>query len=141
MVTANSEQEQLVIENAKAWNEMDRSRLPEILSESVVMEEPGLHGIEEIPGPDGEAHGIEGVKAWMGVIENEWTEFEVSLQRLVSDGNVVMSEAEFSGVFVQTGNEVAFSGMEVYEIEASKIQQWRLYFDMIEVGQLMGVIE
>lgn len=140
MVEPRSEQERLVVEMAEVWNKKEYSRLPDLIAESAVMVEPALIGRENIPGPDGEAHGVEGVEAWMQTVEDEWTDWEISIRNMASEENQVLIEAEIQEEYNPTGNDVTFSCMEIYEVEAGKIQGWRLYFDRLEVGEKMGLL-
>lgn len=136
MTEPATEPEQLVREYFDVWNEKDEDRLPDLISPTHVMKDPPLRGRDDIPGPDGEAHGIDGITAFWD--DREWAEWEISPRAIASDGNQVLVEADISGTYAPIETEVEYRVMTIFAIEAGKIEEQRVYFDMLEVGEKLG---
>ena len=147
MAEATPEAEQLVREYVEMWNEQEYSKIPDLVSESFVMHDPAAPA-DEVPGPEREVHGPEGLETFIRGVTAGFPDFRVSVLDMLSDGDLVMYEAEiamthegeFDGV-PPTGQEIESREMSKYRIEDGKIQEHRVYFDLQEMFEQLGIAD
>lgn len=140
MAQATTESEQLVKGYVEAWNEQDYSAIPELVSESVVVQNPTA--------PDGVVHGRDELEAFMRGVVAGFPDFHVTILDLLADDDRVMYEAEltmthdgeFEGI-PPTGREVEIREMANCHVADGRIQEYRVYFDQQEVFEQLGLSE
>lgn len=140
MAQATTESEQLVNAYVEAWNEQDYSAIPELVSESVVVQNPTA--------PGGTVHGRDELEAFMRGVVAGFPDFHVSITDLLADNSRVMYEAEltmthkgeFEGI-PPTGHEVEIQEMANCYVSNGRIQEYRVYFDQQEVFEQLGLSE
>jgi steroid delta-isomerase-like uncharacterized protein len=137
MSEAPAESEQLVNALVEVWNERQYSRIPDLVSQSFVMYDPGA--------PEGEVHGPDGLAAFMRDIVGGFPDFHVSVDRMLSSDELVMyegtmtmtHEGEFNGI-PPTGRHVEIGEMSRYTVEDGNIQEHQVYFDKQAVLEQLG---
>lgn len=145
MAQATTDVEQLVKQfNAAAHGE-NYSEIPDYVSESFVLYEAPIPE-EGVPGPEGEAHGPEGVEQYMRLTHSAFPDLEVTISTMLSNVETVMHEGRMSYTWEgewlgipPTGNEVEVAFVEVTEVGNGNIQEIRSYFDTQDALEQMGV--
>lgn len=140
MAQATTESEQLVNGYVEAWNEQDYSAIPELVSETVVVQNPTA--------PNGAVHGRDELEAFMRGVVAGFPDFHVTILDLLADDNHVMYEAEltmthegeFEGI-PPTGREVEIQEMATCHVKDGRIQEYQVYFDQQEVFEQLGLAE
>lgn len=134
------EAEQLVKEYAALWNEQDYEHIADVVSESFVHSSPAV--------PNGEAHGPDGVEAFMREVTTGFPDFDVTPVAILSSGDLVMvehkftmtHEGEFNGI-PPTGREIELGSMAKCRVADGKLQELREYLDMHSVLEQLGVTD
>ncbi|WP_440008889.1 ester cyclase [Halomicrococcus sp. SG-WS-1] len=145
MAKATPDAEQLVRDYVEMWNEQEYSKIPDLVSESFVMHDPAAPA-EGVPGPEREVHGPDGLEAFMRGVMAGFPAFQIDILDMLSSDDLVMYEAEltmthegeFDGI-PPTGKELESREMSKYRIADGKIQEHRVYFDMQEAFEQLGV--
>lgn len=145
MTEATTDVEQLVRNCIAATHDENYSEIPDYVSESFVLYEAPIPE-EGVPGPEGEAHGPEGLEQYMRLTHAAFPDLEVTISTMLSNEETVIYEAtmtytwegEWLGV-PPTGNEVEIPFVEVAEVEDDEIQEMRSYFDRQDALEQMGV--
>lgn len=129
--------EQLSSEYLEIWNERDYSRIPDVVSESFT-------GIPR----SGEYHGQDGLEEWIDDITSAFPDFEVEVVDEVVEGGTIMSEVKYTmtheGEFLgipPTGETIEVRGMGKARVEDGKIEESRVYTDLREIAEKLGVEE
>lgn len=147
MSEATTDPQQLVRDCIVATHSEDYSKLPEYVSESFVLYEAGIPD-EGVSGPEGEAHGPEGLEQYMRLTHAAFPDLEVTVTGMLSNDDLVMYEGIMSYTWEgewlglpPTGNEVEVPYVEVAEIADGEIREMRSYFDTQDVLEQMGVLD
>lgn len=137
--------EQLVREWLDVAHAGEYSRFDEYVSESYVLYEAPVPE-EGVAGPQGEAHGPEGVAEYMRLVHQAFSDMEISIARLLAAEDVVMYEGTMSYTWSgarlgipPTGDDVEVPFMEVTEIADGKIEAQRSYMDRLDIQEQMGI--
>lgn len=145
MSEVTTDPEQLVSGLRDATHEENYDEISNYVSESFVLYEPPIPE-EGVAGPAGEAHGAEGLTQYMQLIHSAFSDLEVPVSHMLSDGSVVMCEGTMSYTWdgewlgIQpTGAEVEVPVVEIAEVVDGRIQEWRTYFDRLDVQEQMGL--
>lgn len=147
MAKATPDAEQLVRDYVEMVNGREYSKIPDLVSESFVMHDPAAPA-EEVPGPEREVHGPEGFETFIRGVVTGFPDFQVNVVNMLSSHDLVMYEAEltmthegeFDGI-PPTGREVECREMCSYRIADGKIQEHRVYFDMQEAFEQLGLTD
>ncbi|MFB6361612.1 MAG: ester cyclase [Halobacteriales archaeon] len=145
MTDAAAEIEHLVESYGEVWNEGEYSKIPELVSESYVLHDPAIP--EEVgPGPEGEAHGPEGLESFLRWLRSGFPDMEVTINDLLTNETVAMDEVTFTGTnsgelngLPPTGREVELMLMTKFIIEDGKITEHRAYLDQREFAEQLGL--
>ncbi len=137
MAQATTDAEQLVIEYVDAWNERDFQRFADLLGESFTFISPTA----------GTVQGRENCEAYARAVVAGFSDFQVTVQEIVADGNLVMTESilvgthdgEYDGI-PPTHEEIEVPDMAKFVIQDGKIQEERLYFDRQEFFDQLGLL-
>ena len=145
MVQATQEAEKLVRDYLAVWNKREYSKIPDIVSESFRMHDPAAPA-EGVPGPEREVHGPEGLEAFIREVVTAFPEFQVTIIDMLAGDDLVMCEAEMTmtqegefGGIPPTGKKVENREMSVFRIMDGKVHEHRVYFDMQEALEQLGV--
>ncbi|WP_380680810.1 ester cyclase [Salinigranum sp. GCM10025319] len=130
--------ERVVEEYVDMWNERAYERASDLVTESFALYEPAV--------PDGDVQGPEGLVGFLRYIVAAFPDFEVSpIDVLADEGTVMMEstyvlthEGEFEAI-PPTGRELRMRGMHKFLIEGGKIAEHRLYYDLDEFFEQLGV--
>jgi steroid delta-isomerase-like uncharacterized protein len=140
MVEPTTESERLVTALVDVWNERQYSTIPDVVSDSFVMYDPGA--------PEGEVHGPDGLEAFVRDVVAGFPDFHISVTDVLSSDELVMYDAtitmthegDFDGI-PPTGRKVEIDEMSKFRIEDGKIQEHRVYFDQQAVFEQLGLVE
>ncbi|WP_372910663.1 ester cyclase [Salinigranum sp.] len=135
MMTAAQEVEQ---EYRELWNG-DFSKL-EVVAESVDVYVPSLS--------DGEIHGRDAFEAYLRDLRTGFPDWHVTVDDILTSDGMVMKEwtvtatheGEYNGI-PPTNREMEISGMAKIRTENGKVVEDRLYYDLQEVFDQLGLTE
>lgn len=138
MTQATTAAEQLVIEYVDAWNERDFQRFADLLAESFTFTSPTA----------GTVHGRENCEAYARAVVAGFSDFQVMVQEMVADENLVMTESlligthdgEYDGI-PPTHEEIELRDMAKFVVEDGKLQEERLYFNRQEFFDQLGLLD
>lgn len=137
MAQATADAEQIVTEYVDAWNERDFQRFTDLLAESFTFTSPTA----------GTVHGRENCAAYARAVVAGFSDFQVMVQEMVADGNLVMTESILVGThdgeydsIPPTHEEIEVRDMAKFVVEDGKIQEERLYFDRQEFFDQLGLL-
>lgn len=138
MTQATTAAEQLVIEYVDAWNERDFQRFADLLAESFTFTSPTA----------GTIHGRENCEAYAQAVVAGFSDFQVMVQEMVADENLVMTESlligthdgEYDGI-PPTHEEIELRDMAKFVVEDGKLQEERLYFNRQEFFDQLGLLD
>lgn len=147
MAETTPDAEQLVTAYVDMWNDREYAMIPDLVSESFVIYDSNAPA-EGIPGPAGEVHGPNGLKAWMRAITSGFPDFRVDVHEMLTSNDQVMYEAtltgthegEFAGI-PPTGRDVELRAMETYRVADGVIQEQRVYVDQQEFLEQLGMTD
>lgn len=145
MQKAPIETDQLLTSYGEAWNGGVYSKIPELVSESFVLFDPTIP--EDVgSGPEGEAHGAEGLEAFITWLRTGFPDLEVTTIELLAGEDVVMDEVLVTGThrgwlggIPPTGRRIEVPMMTRLRIEDAKIQEHRVYLDRKEFADQLGL--
>lgn len=145
MEQATTESEQVVATYYEMWNEQDRSRIPDVVSESFVLREPAAPE-HELPGPAGEVHGPDGLAQYMAAVVRAFPDHHFVINEMVASEGVVMvedtvtatHEGELFGL-PPTGREITLNEVQKYRVEDGKVQTHVAYYNEQEVKEQLGL--
>ncbi|WP_227132182.1 ester cyclase [Halorubellus salinus] len=127
------------------WNERDDAAIPDLVSESFVMYDPGIPE-KDVPGPKGEAHGREGLERFMATMTTTFPDFQVEILDMVTDDALAMYEVRLTmthdgplGRIPPTGRRVELRGASILRIEDGLVQEHRFHTDMTEAADQLGL--
>lgn len=147
MAQATTDVEQLVRDCIAATHDENYAEIPDYVSESFVLYEAPIPE-EGVAGPEGEAHGPEGLEQYMRLTHTAFPDLEVTISTMLSNEETVMYEATMSSTWEgewlgipPTGNEVEVPFVEVVEVADGAIQEMRSYLDTQDALEQMGVGE
>jgi steroid delta-isomerase-like uncharacterized protein len=130
--------EQLVREYVEMWNEREYGKASDLVTESFALYEPAV--------PDGDVQGPEGLVGFLRYIVDAFPDFEVEPIDVLADEGTVMMESTYvlthEGEFEEippTGREVRMRGMHKFLIEGGTVAEHRLYYDLDEFFEQLGV--
>lgn len=139
MARSTRDPEQLVREYLDVWNDREYAKIPDLVSESFVLDDPAVP--EEVRGPDG-------LEGWLREIVSAFPDFEVTPIDVLAGEEVVMVESTYTltheGEFDDvppTGREVEMRAMEKLRVEDGYVQEHRLYYDQREFLAQLGLAE
>ncbi|MXV61814.1 hypothetical protein GS429_06990 [Natronorubrum sp. JWXQ-INN-674] len=138
MAQAKPDTEQLVRDYGEMWNEQEFAKIPDLVSESVVVSHPSM--------PDGEVRGHEGLEEWMHEVTTGFPNIQVEIIDLLASDETVMVEVNYTmtheGEFNEipaTGREVNMKGMSKFAIEDGEIKEHQEYIDRQESFEQLGL--
>lgn len=145
MTDSADETELLVKSYENVWNEGDYSEIPELVSESFVLYDPAIP--EDVaPGPEGEAHGPEGLESFLTWLRAGFPDFQVTIVDLLTSETMAMDEVTFTGTnagemngLPPTGRRVEMSLMTKFRVENGEIREHRVYLDQKEFAEQLGL--
>lgn len=145
MATTATDREALTREWMTVAHSEEYDRFGEFLAESYVLVEPGIPA-EGVAGPEGEAHGPEGVADYMRLVHQAFPDMTVAIDQLVGREDVVFCEARMRYTWTgewrglePTGNAVDVPFVEVIGFEGESIASQRSYMDTQAVLAQMGL--
>lgn len=136
--TSSSKHDQLRNDYVDLWNG-DFSKL-DVVSETVAVYDPGA--------PDGEVHGRDALEALLEDVRTGFPDFQVTVEDTLTSEDLVMGEwtatgtheGEFNDV-PPTEREIDLTGMDKIRVVDGKVQEHRLYYDLQEMFEQLGVAE
>lgn len=138
MVETTADTERLVREYVRAWNERDFAHMSELVAESFTFTSPTAGTIE----------GHENVEAYAKAVVGGFSDFEVEVQKMLADDNLVMAENILSGTHDGEFNDIPpthetfeIRDMAKFVVEDGKLQTERLYFDQHDFLSQLGLID
>lgn len=139
MAEATPDVEQLMNDYTGIWNEGDYSKLPDVVSESVTVYDPGHPEVVQ---------GRDAFEAYLRELREAFPDFHVTIDETQASDGTVMSEwtvtatheGEFNGI-PPTGNEMELTGMDKTLIADGKIQEHRIYYDRQDMFEQLGLTE
>lgn len=145
MEESTVEAKQLVRSYGDIWNERDYSKIPDIVSESFVLYDPSVPE-EGVPGRKGEAHGREGLEAFIRWLDGGFPDFQLTITDLLASEEIVMDEVMFTGThdgnlggLPPTGRKIGIKLMTKIRIEDGRVQEQRVYLDQQEFASQLGL--
>ena len=127
------------------WNTRDHDAIEELLTEEFIMYDPGAPA-DGIPGPKREVHGRDGLHRFVDDVTTGYPDFELVMGRLLTDDGVAMYEARITGThegplggLPPTGRPVDIPLVSTLAIEDGRVARHRVYFDMREVMEQLGL--
>jgi steroid delta-isomerase-like uncharacterized protein len=127
------------------WNERDEAAIPRLVAESFVMYDPAAPA-KGVPGPKGEAHGRDGLRAFMASVDTAFPDFEIRVLDLLTDDDLAMYEVELTmthdgplGGLPPTGRSVRIRGASVLRIEDGAIVEHRFHTNMADSAEQLGL--
>ena len=118
--------------------EREYERAPDLVTESFAVYEPAV--------PDGDVQGPAGLVGYLRYIVDAFPDFEVSPFDVLADEGTVMMESTYAltheGEFEEippTGREVRMREMHKFLIGEGQIAEHRLYYDLDEFFEQLGV--
>lgn len=145
MEESTTESEQLARSYGDIWNERDYSKISDIVSESFVLYDPSVPK-DVAGGPKGEAHGPEGLEAFIRWLDAGFPDFQITISNLLASEETVMDEVMFTGThegnlngLPPTGRSVGIRIMTKIRIEEGKVQQQRVYINQQEFADQLGL--
>lgn len=133
-----AEVEQVVNDYLDVWHG-DFSKL-EVVAESVTVSDPAA--------PDGEIHGRDAFEAFVREVRTGFPDMTFSIDEQVASDGVLMyewtgtgtHEGEFNDI-PPTGQELELTGMSKTVIADGKVQEDRIYFNLQELFEQLGLTE
>lgn len=120
------------------WNEREYEHIPELVTETFVMRSPKT--------PDGGAQGRSGLEAYIRTLVQGFPDIQISVDELVSEGDVVMLEATIRGThhgelqgLPPTGREVQFETMEKYYLSGGKVDEHIVCMNEKDLQEELGL--
>lgn len=139
------ESRQLVRSYGDIWNERDYAKIPDIVSELFVLYDPAVPK-DAVPGPKGEAHGPEGLEAFIRWLDGGFPDFQLTIVDLLASEDTVMDEVMFTGThdgplggLPPTRRKVGIKLMTKIRIEDGKVQEQRVYINQQEFASQLGL--
>jgi predicted ester cyclase len=128
----------------RAWFEQLWNQKREETIDRLLAPQAEVHGL---PTPDGQPiRGPEGFKAFYRAFRDTFPDIRVTVQRTVTEGNMVTAQCHVTGR--HTGNALArasgaaieFSGMVIVRVEDGRIVEGWNSFDFLRLYQQIGVL-
>lgn len=139
MAEATEDVEQLMSDYAEVWNEGDYSKISDLVSESITVYDPGYTEVVE---------GRDAFEAYLQELREAFPDFQVTIDEMLASDDIVMTEwtvtATHEGEFNEippTENEMELTGMDKILIANGKVQEHRIYHDLQEMFQQLGLAE
>lgn len=140
MTEATTESERILDAYASIWNEQKYAEIPDVVSESFVLHDPAA--------PGGVARGRDGLEQVIRAVAAGFPDFHVTFLDMLSSEDRAMYEAEMSGThegeFAEippTGEDIELRYMGKIDIADDKVEEHRVYVDMQEIFQQLGLTE
>lgn len=140
-----TESEQLARSYGEIWNERDYSQIPDLVSESFVLYDPSVPK-DVVPGPKGEAHGPEGLEAFIRWLDTGFSDFQITITDLLASEDLVMDEVMFTGThdgnlngLPPTGRKIGIKIMTKICLKDGKVQEQRVYINQQEFANQLGL--
>lgn len=138
MAEATPEVEQLMNDYLDVWNG-NFSKL-EVVAESVSLYDPAA--------PEGEIHGRDALEAFVREVRTGFPDMNFTIDDRIASDEVVMYEwtgtgthdGEFDDI-PPTGRELELTGMSKTVIADGKVQEDRIYFDLQELFEQLGLTD
>lgn len=138
MEGTTADAERTVRDYVDVWNDGDYERLPDVLSESATVYDPGA--------PGGELRGRDEFEAHLRELRRGFPDFTISIGDLLSDEGVVMVEwtatgthrGEFDGI-PPTDRGVELVGMSKTLVADGKVREDRIYHDFHDFLDQLGL--
>lgn len=145
MIDSAASTEQLVKSYEKVWNEAEYSKIPELVSGTFVLYDPAIP--EEVaPGPEGEAHGTDGLESFLKWLRAGFPDFQVTIIDLLTSENLAMDVVKFTGTntgelngLPPTRRRVELLLMTKLVIENGEIEEHRVCLDQKEFADQLGL--
>lgn len=138
MTQSTRDAEQLVTAYVDAWNDREFSKFFDLVAESFTFTSPTA----------GTLQGRENCEAYARTVVSGFSDFEIHVQALVAQGNLVMTESVLSGThdgeydgIPPTQETFDLPDMAKFVIEDGKLQEERLYFDRQDFLGQLGLLE
>ncbi len=144
-VPADATPEKVARAYVTMWNTKDYSAIPHLVSETFTMYDPAIPA-KGVVGPQGEAHGRDGLRQFMELITTAFPDFEITVLDMVAGDDIVMyeiritmtHEGTFSGI-PPTGRRVGIQGVSILRLENGLINEHRFYVNMGDVLDQLGL--
>lgn len=127
------------------WNERDFDAIPDLVAEEFVLYDPAAPA-SGIPGPEGEAHGRDGLRQFVQMATTGFPDFEIELFEMAANDGVVMWEGQHGGThegafagLPPTGREFRTRHASVLRVEDGLVREHRAYFDPAVSADQLGV--
>lgn len=134
MTQATTDTRRLAEEYATLINEREYDRIPDLVAESVTIQEP----------ISGSLDGHEGLEQWLRQIDAQFSEFHGETRDLVAGAETAMALVEFSMTpkgTDETGSSnnasIEFEGMVRLRFEDGKLQEHRACYDPDEIYEAL----
>lgn len=127
------------------WNERAYAEIPDRVSESFVMHDPGATP-DQLPGPTREVHGQQGLRQFIELVTTGFPDFEVTISELTTTDDAVIYEGQITAThegpydgLPATGRQVDVPQMSKCTLEDGRIDEHRAYFDQMLVYEQLGL--
>lgn len=138
--SGTTEHDQLVRDYLDVWNEEEYAKLPAVVADSITVYDPGA--------PEGEVHGRDAFEAFLRELRTGFPDFQVTIDDRLDGENVVMGEWTVTGTHEgefddvpPTEREIELTGMDKLVIADGKVQEHRIYYNLQEMFEQLGVTE
>lgn len=119
----------------EVWNQGNLAALDTLLGDQFVDEQ--ACAIEELAaGQESRA----GLKQLIAGIRDSFTNMNATIDDMVAEGNLVTVRSTFTGTFAPSGQQVTFSGIEMWRVEDGKLQERWGYFDVPGLLNQVGIL-
>ena len=142
---ADAEPEEVARAYVTMWNTRDYSAIPHLVSDTYIMYDPAIPA-KGVAGPEGEAHGQEGLQQFMELIATAFPDFEIMILEMLADDDLVMYEIRITmthegplGGIPPTGRRVGIQGVSILHLEDGIITEHRVYLNMEDVLEQLGL--
>lgn len=137
MAESTQEMEQILDKYMAIYNERDYSKIPDVVSESIVRVSP----VGEVRGHDGFEELVRGIEA-------SFSDYQVTHDHRLVGEQIVMTESTFTGThdgefldIPPTNERVKVPNMSILQIEDGKVQAHRGYYNPQEFLDQLGVTD
>lgn len=144
MTGSSADAEHLVESYGEVSNAGSSSKIPELVTESFVRYGPAIPGVD--PGPEGEAHGPDGLDSFVKWLRAGFPDSELDITDLLPNDTVAMDDVTFRGTnagelngLPPTGREVELLFVTKFIIEDGTVTRHRAYLDQQESAKQLGL--
>jgi steroid delta-isomerase-like uncharacterized protein len=138
MTDATADAERVVTEYLRAINEREFSVLSDLVAESFTFTSPTA----------GTVRGRGEFERYLRVIVDGFSDFHVSVEHILADENLVMTEGTVTGThdgefeeIPPTHREVEFPEMATFVVQDGTLHEERSYYDHHEVLRQLGLVD